>query len=196
MAAFHKSSSSTSTSSCCQVCIDIHPAIFRCDECEENLCQVAANIHQRGKSTKNHALRPIDTEAATDIITNLMSQLAVLSPLITCPEHREEFKYFDEDCKKLLCRDCAIVTHHGHRCSFIKDAADTKQVLLESSVQEARFQCDAIKKAEAEVSVVKSKLQEEYQQVHQAIGDLFDRVRSLSYNSYDNVISQLSLFIS
>ncbi|MFN9959242.1 MAG: B-box zinc finger protein, partial [bacterium] len=149
MAAFNNSSSSTSTSSCCcQVCTDIHPAIFRCDECEENLCQVAANIHQRGKSTKNHVLRPIDTEAATDItepsndiITNLMIQLAVLSPLIICPEHREEFKYFDEDCKKLLCRDCAIVTHHGHRCSFMKDTAHTKQVLLESSVQEARFQC-------------------------------------------------------
>jgi hypothetical protein len=46
-------------------------------------------------------------------------------------------------------------------------------------VQEARFQNDAIKKAEAEVSEVKSKLQKEYQEVHQVIGDLFDRVSSL-----------------
>ena len=191
MAAFN-----ISYSSCCQVCTDIHPAFFRCDDCEESLCQVAASIHQRGKITKSHVLKPFDSDPANGIFTSLMSQLAVPSPLITCPQHKEEFKYFDEDCKKLLCRDCAIVTHHGHRCSFIKDAADTKQVLLESSVQEARFQCDAIKKAEAEVSVVKSKLQEEYQQVHQAIGDLFDRVSSLSYNSYDNVISQLPLFIS
>jgi hypothetical protein len=76
----------------------------------------------------------------------------------------------------------------------MKDAAHTKQVLLESSVQEARFQCDAIKKAEAEVSAVKSKLQEEYQQVHQAIGDLFDRVSPLSYYRYNNLISPL--FIS
>ena len=187
-------SSSSSSSSCCQVCADIHSAIFRCDECEENLCQVAANIHQRGKSTKNHVLKRIDTQTANDIITDLISQLAVPSPLITCPQHREEFKYFDEDRKKLLCRYCAIITRHGHRCSFMKDAANTKQVVLESPAQEARFQCDAIKKAEAEVSVVKSKLQEDYQQVHQAIGDLFDRVSPLSYHGYNNLISPL--FIS
>jgi hypothetical protein len=72
-----------------------------------------------------------------------------------------------------------VVTHNGHRCSFIKDAATINRVLLESSLQEARFQNDAIKEAEAEVSEVKSKSQTEYQQVHQAIGDLFDRVSSL-----------------
>ncbi len=146
--------------------LDIHPASFRCDECEENLCQVASNIHQRGKSTKNHVLKPIETQPANDIISSLMDQLAILSPMITCPQHKEEFKYFDEDCKQLLCRDCVVVTHHGHRCSFIKDAATINRVLLESSVQEARFQNDAIKKAEAEVSEVKSKLQTEYQQFH------------------------------
>jgi hypothetical protein len=184
MAAFNPSASASGSASStyyCQVCSDIHTAIFRCDECEENLCQVAASFHQKGKSTKNHALKAIESPPANDIISNLMGQLSILSPMITCPQHKEEFKYFDEDCKKLICRDCVVVSHHGHRCSFIKDAATSHRALLESSVQEARFQSDAIKKAEAEVSVVKSKLQEEYQQVHQSIGDLFDRVSSYSY---------------
>lgn len=165
----------------CQVCNDIHSAIIHCEVCGEGLCEVAAKIHQNGKTTKDHALKPLVIEPANEVIASLLNELTHLLPMITCSLHNEEFKYYDEDCKRLLCRDCAVATHHGHRCIFIKDATITHLNFLLSKVQEVKFQSDVIKQAETATSIVRSKLSEEYERIHQDIGQRFDLVSSRQF---------------
>ncbi len=167
---------SASGSSICQVCNDKHSAVYRCDICDEFMCETVAQFHLNSKLTKNHHLILLEVTPDSQVRAKLLSQLNELAPLVTCNLHQEDFRFYDEDCKQLLCRDCAIVTHHGHRCCFIKDAAINHYSYLESQIQETKYQSNSIKQAAVNISNIKVKLLEDCSRVHLEIDKLFDEV--------------------
>ena len=126
----------------CEACDEQHPATFFCLDCKENMCKTAAQIHKRSKLSRDHRVVTFKELKANP-------QLASVSVL--CPEHNDQFRFFDENCGHVICRDCYALNHNGHKCVVVAEAASKYRQEMEALVTKASCQVEKIKVAEAQV---------------------------------------------
>ena len=127
----------------CEACDEKHPAAFFCLDCKENMCKTAAQFHTRNKASRAHRV-------VTFKELKVNPRLASVSVL--CPEHNDQFCFFDEDCGRVICRDCYALDHSGHKCVVVAKAASKYRQEMEALVTKASFQVEKIKVAEAQVA--------------------------------------------
>ena len=98
----------------CEACDEKHPATFCCLDCKENFCKTAAQFHKRSKASRDHRVVSLEELKANP-------QLA--SVPVFFPEHNDQFRFFDKDCGRVICRDCYALNHSGHKCVIVAEAA-------------------------------------------------------------------------
>ena len=126
----------------CEACDERHPATFCCLDCKENLCKTAAQIHKRSKLSRDHRVVTFKELKANP-------QLASVSVL--CPEHNDQFRFFDENCGHVICRDCYALNHKGHKCVLLAEAASKYRREMETLVDKASCQAEKIYAARGQV---------------------------------------------
>ena len=137
----HAENTSHTGSHECEACDEKHPATFFCLDCEENMCKIAAQIHKRSKLSRDHRVTSKELKANP--------QLASVSVL--CPEHNDLFRFFDENCGHVICRDCYALNHNGHKCVLVAEAASKYREEMEALVSKASCQTEKINAAERQV---------------------------------------------
>eukprot|EP01004_Peranema_trichophorum_P004486 NODE_3406_length_1357_cov_44.590762_g2968_i0.p1 GENE.NODE_3406_length_1357_cov_44.590762_g2968_i0~~NODE_3406_length_1357_cov_44.590762_g2968_i0.p1 ORF type:complete len:113 (+),score=10.84 NODE_3406_length_1357_cov_44.590762_g2968_i0:499-837(+) len=98
----------------CDICDENHEAIYRCLQCEQNLCESMVKVHRNMKVSKDHKIISIH-----ELVSFPTSETEIVR--ILCSEHKEPFKLFDEDCQRLICNLCWYIHsdnngHQGHKC--------------------------------------------------------------------------------
>ena len=126
----------------CEACDEKHPAMFFCLDCKENMCKAAAQIHKRSKLSRDHRVVTFNELKANP-------QLASVSVL--CPEHNDRFRFFDEKCGHVICRDCYALNHNGHKCVTLAEAASKYRQEMEALVIKGSCQVEKIKAAKDQV---------------------------------------------
>ena len=126
----------------CEACDEQHPATFCCLDCKENMCKTAAQIHKRSKLSRDHRVVTFKELKANP-------QLASVSVL--CPEHNDQFRFFDENCGHVICRDCYALNHNGHKCVLVAEAASKYRQEMEALVTKASCQVEKINAAKGQV---------------------------------------------
>ena len=112
----------------CEACDEKHPANFCCLDCKENMCKTAAQFHTRNKASRDH--RVVSLEELEE-----NPQLASVS--LICQKHNDKFRFFDERCDKVVCRECIAVEHFGHVCLPLAEAAFKYRYEVEHLIGEA-----------------------------------------------------------
>eukprot|EP00111_Clytia_hemisphaerica_P004669 TCONS_00013412-protein len=103
----------------CTACSDKTDAISRCVECSEFLCLCCVTAHRRIRVTKDHKIIPLDT---------LRYDQSMVHRPVYCPTHSPEvFTYFCEVCKELVCKDCTILEHRGHKYERLSEALENQK---------------------------------------------------------------------
>ena len=125
-----------------EACDEKHSANFCCLDCKENMCKTAAQIHKRSKLSRDHHVVTFKELKANP-------QLASVSVL--CPEHNDQFRFYDQDCGRVICRDCYALNHSGHKCVALAEAASKYRQDMKGLVTKACGQVENIKVAEAQV---------------------------------------------
>ena len=91
----------------CTACSDSASAISRCVECSEFLCLCCVSAHKRIRLTKDHKIIPLDT---------LRYDQSMVHRPVYCPTHKPEvFTYYCKVCQQLVCKECTILDHRGHK---------------------------------------------------------------------------------
>lgn len=104
----------------CTACSDNTSAISRCVECSEFLCMCCVSAHRRIRLTKDHKIIPLDT---------LRYDQSMVHRPVYCPTHKPEvFTYFCEVCQQLVCKECTILDHRGHK--YERKSYDEYELLL------------------------------------------------------------------
>ena len=106
------------------------------------MCDTAAQIHKSSKLSRDHRVVTFKELKANP-------QLTFASVL--CPEHNDPFRFFDEDCGFVICRDCYTLNHNGHKCVALAEAASKYRKEMENLVTKASSQAKKIKAAQAQV---------------------------------------------
>ena len=122
-----------------------------------------------------------------------------------CKDHDEQLRIYCFDCNHLICRDCIIRDHAGHKFEFVKKSAPQyKKTLKESLAPLAKIQTNIsaatreVEKVEREVSeqhkTVAGTIEQSFKQLHQILHkrekQLLDRASELKQQKLDNLGAQ------
>ena len=171
----------------CEPCDKKHPATFCCLDCKENMCETAALFHKSSKATRDHRVVSLEELKANP-------QLASLSEL--CPEHNEKFRFFDNDCGHVICRDCQALNHNGHKCVTLAEAASKYRQEMETLVTKASSQAEKIKAAEAQVRRANVSMKEACEKQRAELQGFFREVRHVFViRSNDSIRRSMNYFL-
>ena len=127
------------------------------------------------------------------------------APPPMCKDHNEQLKIYCFDCNHLICRDCVISDHAGHKFEFVnKSAPQCKKTLKESLVPLAKIQTNLsaatreVEEVEREVSeqhkAVAGTIEQSFKQLHEILHkrekQLLDRASELKQQKLDNLGAQ------
>ncbi|XP_019859746.1 PREDICTED: tripartite motif-containing protein 45-like [Amphimedon queenslandica] len=119
-------STTTEKLKCDQCESDETDVVSFCSYCESYLCKSCDGAHKKMLAFKSHEL--------------VLPKLAKKNPKVKsfmCPKHTSEaLSVYCAICKSVICRDCAIYNHNGHRFEPAMDVSDKiKRFLVSDSKQ-------------------------------------------------------------
>ena len=92
----------------CGNCEEKRPLKFYCFACNTFLCEECAGAHSKWKSFKGHHVKEIGKFESSDV-----QDYARKSNV--CKKHKDELRFYCENCNICICRDCAILEHRDDR---------------------------------------------------------------------------------
>ena len=111
----------------CQNCSEAKATSF-CHTCSMFICASCTDAHRKMRVFEGHKTVPI-----CEMREGALIQLPTKNPpTSTCKKHKGEMKLYCFECEQLICRDCTLVDHAGHKFDFVFDVADTfrKEILF------------------------------------------------------------------
>ncbi|CAH1787319.1 unnamed protein product [Owenia fusiformis] len=109
----------------CDVCLEDgekSTVICRCIECAENLCQTCSTVHKRSKLSRSHELLEVAGEDGGKSEAMLAS---LKKSQMLCKAHPgEALKFYCQQDKVVVCRDCCITKHSNHTCVALTEITE------------------------------------------------------------------------
>ena len=184
----------------CEMCSGAKAEAF-CRQCTYFICSDCVKSHSKMKVFAGHkvvTLQELKEGGAKEIPLKE-------APPSMCKDHDEQLKIFCFDCNHLICRDCVIRDHAGHKFEFVKKAAPLyKKTLEESLAPLEKIQTNIsaatreVEKVEREVSeqhkVVAGTIEQSFKQLQEILRkqekQLLDRASELKWQKLDNLGAQ------
>ena len=184
----------------CEMCSGAKAEAF-CRQCTYFICSDCVKSHSKMKVFAGHkvvTLQELKEGGAKKIPLKE-------APPSMCKVHDEQLKIFCFDCNHLICRDCVIRDHAGHKFEFVKvSAPQYKKTLKESLAPLEKIQTNIsaatkeVEKVEREVSeqhkVVAGTIEQSFKQLQEIIRkqekQLLDRASELKQQKLDNLGAQ------
>ena len=104
----------------CEQCAGAKSVAF-CRQCAEFICVAC---HKKLKVFSGHVVASLE-DLKKGSVKNIPLKAA---PPLECSEHNKKLKLFCFDCDRLICRDCTIIDHSGHK--FVKKCAPESRKTL------------------------------------------------------------------
>ena len=184
----------------CEMCSGTKAEAF-CRQCTYFICSDCVRSHSKMKVFAGH-----------DVVTlqELKEGGAKVIPLKeapppVCKDHDEQLKIFCFDCNHLICRDCIIRDHAGHKFEFVKKSAPQYKKTVKGSLAPlAKIQTNLsaatreVEKVEREVSeqhkvvtgTIEKSFSQLYEILHKREKQLLDRASELKQQKLDNLGAQ------
>ena len=116
----------------CQNCSSEAKAISFCHTCSMFICASCTDHHKTMRAFASH-----ETISVSSLREGTRIQLPTKkAPTSTCEKHEGELrKLYCFECEQLICRDCTLIDHAGHKFDFVKGVTDAfKEEVLASLV--------------------------------------------------------------
>ncbi|KAM9111335.1 E3 ubiquitin-protein ligase TRIM56 [Pangshura tecta] len=103
-----------------------HPAVSRCLDCADSLCQACAAGHRCSRLTHAHRLVSLQAYLSGEHDAEIRQRQAA-----RCCEHpAEEVRFFCRPCASPICRECRLGPHLEHPCQTLEEAAEARRPLV------------------------------------------------------------------
>ena len=155
----------------CEMCSDGKAEAF-CRHCMMFICAECVKQHTKMKVFAGHKTSSLDElkeGGAREFITPEPT-------LQTCKLHDELMKFYCFDCSCLICRDCTVEDHLGHKYQSVRKAAPEVKKKLSQHLQPLREIKDGLLCAVKEVCTTKSELEAEGHAVVRRVETLCDEL--------------------
>lgn len=139
----------------CGLCHSSEQVVSFCSECNDYLCDLCNGAHKRMSMFSSHKLVPPGQARQKLKMKSFM-----------CPNHPQEIlKVYCTFCKTVICRDCALYSHHGHKFKPAEEATEEIKKSLRSDCKHLKSQlttfrshAQAVAKVEKHVTTYPDKM--------------------------------------
>ncbi|KAL9963704.1 hypothetical protein ACROYT_G027236 [Oculina patagonica] len=168
----------------CDSCDNVDAAINRCATCRQFLCDICTAAHKRGRGTKTHRVMTLE-EAREE------GPMAVVRPSF-CKEHEGEMlKLFCETCDEAVCRDCTIIKHRDHKCTFVKDSFGKEKDIVMKILSETKTKLTILQDALNGVLEMKRSVQSRAEQTAQNVTNCFRDLTASLNTRHDELMNEV-----
>ena len=122
----------------CGNCDLIKSLTFYCAECNHFLCEDCAGAHKKMKALSGHQVKEIGKFKPSDARDYARRAK-------TCKQHNDEVRFFCEQCKTCICRDCAILDHEDHKKMSLERGLERKKSEIEVKIREVQINASRLK---------------------------------------------------
>ena len=116
----------------CGNCEEKKPLKFYCFDCNTFLCEECAGAHSKWKLFKGHLVKEIGKFESSDV-----QDYARKSNV--CKKHKDELRFYCENCNICICRDCAILEHRddkSHNIVSLEQGFENKKSDITSKMKD------------------------------------------------------------
>ena len=158
----------------CEMCSGGKAVAF-CRHCAEFLCSDCTHSHQKMKVFASHKVSTLeDLKKGGD-----KDILVKEAPPPKCQEHDEPMKIFCFDCNHLICRDCTVIDHNGHKFNFLKKCATESRKSLRNSLTPLRKVQANITGADKKLVATEAQVDAQEKEICQTIKRSFAQLKAL-----------------
>ena len=100
---------------------------FYCSDCNCFLCEECSMAHKKLKVLSGHHVKEIGNFVSSDA-QDYARKLNV------CKEHKDQVRFYCDQCVTCICRDCAILEHRDHNFVSIDKGLDKKRSEIETKM--------------------------------------------------------------
>ena len=160
----------------CQNCSSEAKAISFCHTCSMFICTSCVNAHKTMRAFASHEMVPIlSLKEGTRI--QLPTKKA---PTSTCEKHEGELrKLYCFECEQLICRDCTLIDHAGHKFDFVKGVTDTFREEVLASLVPLRDTHASVSTAIRRVEESKKEIRDQGTDIATTINKSFKELRTI-----------------
>ena len=115
----------------CGLCDENKALKFYCIECNSFLCDDCVGVHKKGKIFSGHHVKDIGNFQSCDV-----QDYARRANY--CTVHIDEMRFYCENCKRCICRDCAILEHQDHNKISLDQGLENIKSEIDIKVHEAQ----------------------------------------------------------
>ena len=155
------------------------PITSFCCTCRGFLCTDCDHQHTISRRLKTHKIFTLEEAREMKDFAKELKQF-VAPPPVTCPQHNHlEISIFCTTCSMLVCMQCTVVTHQGHKFEELPAFAETKRMEAEKGKGKIS---DAVSKIDAVITQGKAVLKQvdtRKNEVDDTIRDKFQLVYKL-----------------
>ena len=159
----------------CEMCSEGKAEAF-CRQCTEFICSDCARSHEKMKTKfighKVVSLEELRVGGAKQIPTTP-------APPMTCEAHEKRMKLYCFDCGSLICRDCTVIDHAGHKFEFAKKCAVEYRSKASKGIQQLAEIASGISDTIKRTKEREDEIHEEGRQVSASITATFDDIRRI-----------------
>ena len=158
----------------CQSCSEAKATSF-CHTCGF-VCTSCANAHKKLKIFEGHK-----TVLISEMREGALIQLPTKkTPISTCHKHEGKCrKLYCFQCEQLICKDCTLVDHAGHKFDFVRDVADAFREEVLFSLVPLRDTHATVATAIARVEDSKKEIRDQGTDIASAITHSFKELRTI-----------------
>ena len=123
----------------CGNCDERKSLKFYCSDCNCFLCEDCSMAHKKMKVFSGHHVKEIGNFEARDA-QDYTRKLNV------CKEHKDEVRFYCEECVLCICRDCAILEHRDHNFVSIDKGLEKKKSEIQIKIGEVQANGSRLRK--------------------------------------------------
>ena len=178
-----------------------------CRHCAEFICGDCMKLHKKLKVFAGHEVLTLDELNEEGGAEKIVAK----PPPRMCQKHDEQKKIYCFDCDCLICRDCTVINHTGHKYGFIKQAApQCREALVQQMAPlkaAHKSYSDATGRAKAMISDIETQNTQNIGAVNQWIQEwtkiiqryghnLIDGMSGLAQKKIESLMAQIKSFQS
>ena len=158
----------------CELCPRGKATAF-CRQCVNFICDECVKSHKWMKPFAGHVVSTLE-----ELKQGGVKELSVVdTPAQKCPDHDEPLKIFCFDCKQLICRDCLMFEHAGHKSAYVKKAAPGTRKKLAEHLSPLKNLLPDLSTAVNQVRATKQEIQAEGKLVEKQVNDKFQELHDI-----------------
>ncbi|XP_053218107.1 E3 ubiquitin-protein ligase TRIM56-like [Podarcis raffonei] len=167
------------------------PAVSRCLDCADDMCQDCASGHRCSRLTHLHRV-----VAMKDYLSGEHDEEIRKRQALQCKEHTgEELRFFCTPCAVVLCRECRLGAHLQHPCLPLAEAAQARRPVIVELLAGVEETVQVIRTGRASLEREAAQLQVREASIRDAVEQACSRAVQRLLAQQEEVLAQLADYV-